>query len=556
VASSTEKLSWRFTLTEKWKERLKLGPNSPCRRFDIVVLGGAFSGAAAANLLLRERPDLKILLVEKSRAFDSKVGEATTEMSAMFLTRRLALWEHLELDHLPKEGLRYWFTNAQVRHHWEAAETGGFQRSAVPSFQLRRDRLDQHLLDRAVAAGAELWRPARAVDVKLGRFDHWVKIERGTERETVQTRWVLDATGRATFLSKRLGLLVRNEEHPTAAMWARWQGVRHLDDLAALGPEPFAQRNLSSRRLATNHYMRRGSWTWFIPLGNGETSIGVVFDRRLVHLDRETDKRAAYKRFLAELNPAAELLEGATMREEDFRFYSYLPYVSRKYLGEGWALLGDAAAFLDPYYSPGLDHASFTIESTVQIVLADFAGSDISQKAEIHNETFLRSYWRFFRAVYQDKYFYMGESDLLSASFLLDTAQYYIFVVIPAYRFLGHFHWEPVLGRKEAFFNYFLMCLYNRRLKALADLRLELGVAGCKNAARRITAYYSLGFAPYRMALKGVGLWFAAELSGLALRAKKWLGLLPRAESSPLFPKPEIVPLVKESSETSLVQDR
>ena len=32
---------------------------------------------------------------------------------------------------------------------------------------------------------------------------------------------------------------------------------------------------------------------------------------------------------------------------------------------------GDAAAFLDPYYSPGLDHASFSAEATAEIPLSD-----------------------------------------------------------------------------------------------------------------------------------------------------------------------------------------
>ena len=66
----------------------------PMRRFDVVILGGAFSGASAAILLRREQPDLSVLVIERAAAFDAKVGEATTEMSAMFLTRRLAMWNH------------------------------------------------------------------------------------------------------------------------------------------------------------------------------------------------------------------------------------------------------------------------------------------------------------------------------------------------------------------------------------------------------------------------------------------------------------------------------
>lgn len=509
-------------------------------RYDVVILGGAFSGAATALLLRREAPELSVLVVEKSRAFDCKVGEATTEMSAMFMTRRLALWRHLELEHLPKEGLRYWFANDKVAHHWDATETGGFVRSAVPSFQLRRDQLDQHILDEAVAAGAELLRPARARDVELGKFDHEVTLEEGSAISKVRCRWLIDASGRATFLGRRLGLIEKNDAHPTAAIWARWRNVKSIDDLAARGPVAFARRNLSSRRLATNHYMRRGSWTWFIPLGNGETSIGVVFDRRLLDLAERRDKEAAYLEFLNELTPCQELLAGAEMRREDFRFYSHLPYVAKQYMGEGWALVGDAAAFLDPYYSPGLDHCSFSVEATVEIVKAETKGEPIAARVAEHNAEFLRSYRRFFEAVYLDKYYYMGEADLLSASFLLDTAQYYIFVVIPAYRLYGRFHWEPVLGPKPAFFNYHLMRFYNRRLKAIAELRRATGEAGRRNAGRRIPAYYALDFAPYRMALRGLRLWLTAELDAVRLRVKKLFSrrARPEAAAAPLSAEP------------------
>ena len=95
-------------------------------------------------------------------------------------------------------------------------------------------------------------------------------------------------------------------------------------------------------------------------------------------------------------------------------------------------------------------------------------------RIEEHNETFLRSYWRFFESVFEGKYYYMGEADLLSAAMLFDTAQYYIFVVIPAYRFLGRYHWMPVLGHPKAFFFYHLMRLYHRRFRRLSPRRRRL----------------------------------------------------------------------------------
>jgi flavin-dependent dehydrogenase len=488
------------------------------RRYDVIILGGAFSGASAAILLRRERPDLSILIVERQAAFDEKVGEATTEMSGMFLTRRLAQWRHLEREHLPKEGLRYWFQNDKVHGHAEASEAGGFLRSTVPAFQLRRDALDEHLLATAVEEGAELLRPARVTDVELGSFDHKISIESGDGTETVSCRWVLDATGRATLLGKRLGLIERNKDHPTAAVWCRWQDVRHIDDLAARGPLSLSRGNVSSRRLATNHYMGFGYWVWFIPLGNGETSIGIVFDTRLVDLGRGSNVAAEYDAFLQRIPMAAELLQGARMRPEDLRTFSNLAYVTKQYMGDGWALLGDAAAFLDPYYSPGLDHAAFSVEATVEIVKAQTSGQDVTDRIREHNEVFLRSYRRFFESIYRDKYYYMGEHDLLAASFLIETAQYYIFVVIPAYRVLGKFHWMPVLGPKPAFISYHLMRIYNRRFKAITLARRAAGEAGRRNDGRRVKAFFNLGFAPFHMAARGLKLWAFAEADLLRLR--------------------------------------
>lgn len=482
-------------------------------RYDVVILGGAFSGASAAILLRRDLPQLRVLIVEKSDRFDEKVGEATTEMSAMFITRRLAMWHHLEREHLPKEGLRYWFSNEHVHTHADASESGGYIRSAVPSFQLRRDVLDEYLLSTAVEEGAEILRPARATEVTIGDFDHQITLERDGETSTVHCRWLLDATGRTSFLGRRLGLIDKKEDHPTAAIWCRWRNVRHIDDIAARAAPALAGRCVGSRRLGTNHYTGFGYWIWVIPLGNGETSIGIVFDKRFVDLHQSRDRAKDFVTFLLAIPTLAELLDGAEPRLDDLRFYGSLPYVTRQYMGPGWAMLGDAAAFLDPYYSPGLDHAAFSVEATIDIIKNDVAGQDLAPQIAEHNETFIRSYHRFFEAAYRDKYIYMGEADLLTAAFLLDTAQYYIFLVIPAYRYARRFVSTPVFGPPQSYVAYKLMRLHNRRFGKIALERRRLGIDGRHNNGRRTVALFNLGFAPFRMALRGLRFWLVAEVS-------------------------------------------
>ena len=53
--------------------------------YDVVIIGGSLGGAATATLLLRECPDLRVLVVERAPAFTRRVGEATVEISGFFL---------------------------------------------------------------------------------------------------------------------------------------------------------------------------------------------------------------------------------------------------------------------------------------------------------------------------------------------------------------------------------------------------------------------------------------------------------------------------------------
>ncbi len=65
------------------------------RHYDVIIIGGALSGAATAMLLLRQQPRLRVLIVEKSLEFTRRVGEATVEVSGYFLSRVLGLTQHL-----------------------------------------------------------------------------------------------------------------------------------------------------------------------------------------------------------------------------------------------------------------------------------------------------------------------------------------------------------------------------------------------------------------------------------------------------------------------------
>lgn len=507
--------------------------------YDIVAIGGAFAGSAFSLLLRRWVPNAKVLIVERSDRFARKVGEATVEVSGCFLHRVLGLFDHLSREQLPKHGLRYWFTDHRERTLYDMSEVGPVEMPRLPSFQLDRAKLDQHLLDTARSEGADVMRPARVVDVELGWPESRVVIESAEGRRTVRTRWVVDASGRQAMISRKLKLHRKVEEHPTAAIWARWEGVKDLDGTEILGGDPGATRLptiLAARRLATNHFCDYGWWCWVIPLSSGQTSIGLVYNKELFEppgpgLPLEGTLRERYERFIASRPGLRELTADARIvqeeRGDDFMALSHLPYRSTEYMGPGWALLADAASFIDPYYSPGLDHASMSIYSTARLIEKDLCGcldeARLASKIAMHNGNFSRSYQRWLEALYIGKYELMGDADLLGAAFLIDTALYYLGVVTPVYKNLEAIA-NPAFGvdLPQATFAYRTMKAINGRLLQLARQRRAAGTYGRHNLGEhRYSRAFGLGLrANLPGLLKGIRIWMNVELECLGYRLR------------------------------------
>src|SRR5207237_3041904 len=102
--------------------------------------------------------------------------------------------------------------------------------------------------------------------------------------------------------------------------------------------------------------------------------------------------------------------------------------------GDGWAAVGDATGFIDPLYSPGLDFCSFTSYFVANLLARRLAGENVTALLDYYNTQYPVTYRKWFESLYQDKYFYMGEADLMSAALLLDVATSYIALVRPVYR--------------------------------------------------------------------------------------------------------------------------
>lgn len=457
--------------------------------YDVIVMGGALSGSSNAILLMRNNPGLRVLIIEKNEQLARRVGEATVEISTYFMGRVLGLTKYLNECQIAKQGLRFWFRNEDVKGVGDASELGGKYNVRLPSYQVDRATLDEEVLRRAVEQGATLLRPASISSVQLnegGQQEVSVKYM-GVSR-TYRARWVVDATGVAAILARKNGWWKSNTEHPTAAAWSRWKGVKDWDcrKLAEKYPE-WASAIYGIRGTATNHVIGDGWWSWWIPLKGGDTSVGVVIDQRLVDWPQDGGKVGdKLKNFLMEHPVGREMLADATYDEEDMHWRRNLAYYSTTFAGDGFALVGDASAFMDPFYSPGMDWISFTSYNVAHLITAHFKGEPMmAEKIKAHNEKVALSHRSWFLSVYKDKYEYMGEWDLMSIAFELDLGLYYVGIVSQPLKRgeMALLEMPFTTGPSRPVFHF--MQAYNRRFARIAQHRRERGVLGRTNRLNR-----------------------------------------------------------------------
>ena len=214
--------------------------------------------------------------------------------------------------------------------------------------------------------------------------------------------------------------------------------------------------------------------------------------------------------------------------------FSALPYWSEKVCGDGWAAVGDAAGFIDPLYSPGLDFCSFTSYFAANLLARSLAGENVGTLLEYYNTQYQATYRRWFEALYQDKYFFMGEADLMAAALLLDVGSYYVGLVRHVYRdpecAFARLPFEGLAGRIAAA----LMRSYQRRLVALAKNRAAAGRLGEINYGwRELYDGFVPDFRLRKQFAQGLRHWWSAELKNLTLSPRRAAATTTAASAHP-----------------------
>jgi flavin-dependent dehydrogenase len=303
---------------------------------DVLVLGGGPAGMAAALML--QRKGFAVLVVERSRYDAARPGEwlspsAETLLSTLEVREEFA--NRSALEPAPPT-VSIWGDSAAASN---ASHQGWF---------INRTEFDATLARAATAAGVLVYcdlRPSAAMRVRRG----WrVNLDSNGSRASVESRYLVDATGRAAWLARR--------------MRARRQSVDRLVAFVARYANAPSARSLLVEAAPDG-------WWYSVPCGDKSTMAVYLTDddyaRNEVpatffqeHLRESSHTRRRVQHFAA---PSIRVLPAAT-------------YNFDHCAGDRWVSVGEAAFSIDPLSGCGIARALQSGINAAEAISASLGG--------------------------------------------------------------------------------------------------------------------------------------------------------------------------------------
>lgn len=301
---------------------------------DVLVIGGGPAGSTISALLADQGWDVHLLEKDSHPRFH--IGESLLPQSLPML-QRLGVLPEVEKIGIIKYGaelVSHRQGRSQMFHFAKA-----FDESQPYAFEVKRAEFDAILARNAAAKGVRFHEGLKAqrVEFRPGRTSVVRAEDRQGRVRTWETRFVVDASGRDTFLSSQLGGKHRSKKHGSAAVFAHFEGVTRLT-----GRD---EGNITAGWLDDG-------WCWLIPFKDGTMSVGVV-----CHPDYIKTRRTSLDQFLLgtlrQSPPIAKRMEKARPLTPTYAAANF-SYRRDTMTGEGYLIVGDAFAFIDPVFSSGV----------------------------------------------------------------------------------------------------------------------------------------------------------------------------------------------------------
>jgi len=325
---------------------------------DVLIIGAGPSGAVAAALLAQK--GYEVLVLERQQFPRFSIGESLLANSAQILHEAGMLEAVMQRSFQFKNGAAFVCDGMYTEFNFVDKVTDGYPFT----FQVPRAEFDQVLANEAVRYGAKVRFEVEitAVDVSGGRPLVTSKNADGSI-ETHQPRFVLDGSGFGRTLPRLLDLEKPSDFPTRAALFC------HVKDNIVSGE--FDRQKI---RVGINP-TDRDIWSWLIPFSNGNSSLGIVATKEQ-HAKYQGSNEERLWAMVAQEPRLQQLLSKAHAVRPVGEIVGYSANVKTLH-GPGFALLGNAAEFLDPVFSSGVTIALQSAKLAAQTLDKQFRGEKV-----------------------------------------------------------------------------------------------------------------------------------------------------------------------------------
>nr|BFE92062.1 NAD(P)/FAD-dependent oxidoreductase [Pseudomonas brassicacearum subsp. brassicacearum] len=332
-------------------------------RRQVVIIGAGPSGAIAAALLKRKGHD--VLVIERQHFPRFSIGESLLSHCLDFVEEAGMLDAVNAAGFQRKNGAA--FAWGERYSAFDFGDT--FSNGKPTTFQVQRADFDKLLADQAALQGVEI-RYGQAItsaDFSLAKPRLGVQREDGSEY-CVEADFVLDASGYGRVLPRLLDLEAPSNFPVRQAVFT------HIED--RIDAPAFDREKI----LITTHPSKRDVWFWTIPFSGGRCSVGVVAAAE--HFAGRTDDLdACLRSFIDETPSLAGVLQNAVWDTPARTIGGYSANVKTLH-GQGFALLGNAAEFLDPVFSSGVTIAMRSASMAAAVLHRQLQGESVDWQSE------------------------------------------------------------------------------------------------------------------------------------------------------------------------------
>ena len=403
------------------RELLNTPPKAqtPVRDCDVAVIGGGPLGLVYATWVRRFRPETHVVVLERRERPPHKVGEST-------LSTTIRCFNAMGLNHSVlrrlfgnKAGLRWFYTESdsdQLQGHFDIIDI-------EETYQVERPVLETAMQYLATSReGIELLTGTRVL-IRESNLDCDKKelLCEGPDGDQfiLRASVVCDASGPASVIPRHLGIYRKEPE--------RYDSFNYNSYFAYFRPKKNPPIDFWSYP-ATRHICFKEGWLWFISLISWENNPPEKVEemiRYLIDLEAETDEDYPTRDELSErfgLTSEPIFSIGFTLRDdrdisgmpiqERFEYWvnkypaikwvldhfelvdapyegkqrSHFAFMNmlhdvEQVAGDGWCVIGDAAMFINPFFSLGLNYGTGTAYMAARDTVAGLNAGDVSQRA-------------------------------------------------------------------------------------------------------------------------------------------------------------------------------